>query len=854
MLVVIPGYLPILSRPALAMRGFRPHHLLPACLAALPLGLAAFWARPAAADGHVAAAPAGGYVWAALFLATFAALAVVLWLWWRSQRREAILDAAIGTIPQPRQIVGPAGQLLLSNAACVEAFGVTGRALPDLLSAETESDPEAHEAVQRLIANARDGVSDHAEIRVPALRRLAEDAAGGEPAAWCHVAVHPLQDRPGHVLWMVNDVTAERQMEQILQEEQARFVDLLEHAPIGFYSVDPDGSFLFVNQTLSDWLGLPPEELVDGERRLHDVVQGDLAPETAAFDPFGQGEDSQRDEVALRGADGSSFTALINQEVVRGEDGQALRTRSVVRNLTRERAVEEALQHSEQRFKRFFDEAPIGIALLDTEAKVVETNTTFRALLDQAQEALQGKPLVELLAEGEREAVAKALGETKASKGGDAGDPRIEVRFAKGRGVVCALYLNRLETPDGKPVGYITHFIDMTEQKKLEDQISQSQKMQAVGQLAGGMAHDFNNLLTAMIGFSDLLLLRHRPGDQSFADIMQIKQNANRAANLVRQLLAFSRQQTLQPKVLNLTDVLAELTHLLRRLIGESIELKVVHGRDIGPVKVDQGQLEQVIINLAVNARDAMLEGGTLTIQTSDTVLKRATKRGRETIPPGHYALIEARDTGCGIPEDIMDRIFEPFFTTKEIGAGTGLGLSTVYGIVMQTGGFMAVESDVGAGTTFAIYLPRHEPEAEADTRDETEARPSVDTTGRGTVLLVEDEEAVRAFSARVLSNKGYNVLEARSGEDALEVMREHGDPIDLLITDVVMPRLDGPGLVREVRADRPDLKVIYMSGYTERNLSQNLDLEGPTHFLAKPFTLKQFAEKVKEVLHEGSA
>ena len=254
----------------------------------------------------------------------------------------------------------------------------------------------------------------------------------------------------------------------------------------------------------------------------------------------------------------------------------------------------------------------------------------------------------------------------------------------------------------------IVYLLDTTDQKKLETQFAQSQKMQAVGQLAGGIAHDFNNLLTAMIGFCDLLLQRHQPGDASFADIMQIRQNANRAANLVRQLLAFSRQQTLQAKVLDVTDALTELSHLLRRLIGASIELQIVHSRDVFLVKVDQGQLEQVIINLAVNARDAMPEGGRLIIRTRNETRTAMEQRGTEIIPPGDYAAIEVADTGTGIPPDILQRIFEPFFSTKEVGSGTGLGLSTVYGIVRQTGGFVFVDSTVGKGTTFTILLPRY--------------------------------------------------------------------------------------------------------------------------------------------------
>ena len=403
--------------------------------------------------------------------------------------------------------------------------------------------------------------------------------------------------------------------------------------------------------------------------------------------------------------------------------------------------------------------------------------------------------------------------------------------------------------------GFTLHFIDVTEQKNLEIQFAQSQKMQAVGQLAGGVAHDFNNLLTAMIGFCDLLLLRFQPGDPSFADIMQIQQNANRAANLVRQLLAFSRQQTLHPRVLNITDVLVDLSHLLRRLIGENIELKVMHGRELGRVKVDQGQLEQVIINLAVNARDAMPGGGRLTTRTANICRERAERRGHEVMPAGEYVLIEVTDTGVGIPHGNLERIFEPFFSTKEVGSGTGLGLSTVYGIVKQTGGFIFVNSQPGEGTRFEIYLPRHQAEDGAQTaRTEiTEPAAGKDLTGSATVLLVEDEDPVRKFGARALRNKGYKVIEAESGEAALKVIRDAKERIDLLITDVVMPQLDGPALVREVRSIRSDMKVIFISGYAEDAFRKRLDRDCNTDFLSKPFNLKQLASKVKDIIGNSS-
>jgi two-component system cell cycle sensor histidine kinase/response regulator CckA len=299
------------------------------------------------------------------------------------------------------------------------------------------------------------------------------------------------------------------------------------------------------------------------------------------------------------------------------------------------------------------------------------------------------------------------------------------------------------------------------------------------------------------------------------------------------------------------TDVLQELMHLLRRLIGENIQLDVIHGRSLWDVKVDQGQLEQVIINLAVNARDAMAEGGgELAIRTSNQQLTRPLKREGETVPPGDYVRIEVADSGCGIAQENLDRIFEPFFSTKEVGAGTGLGLSTVYGIVKQTGGFILVDSAPGVGTNFQIYLPRHQPAAGDAVAGKSAQSQVTDLTGMGTLLLVEDEDAVRAFSARALRKKGYDVLEASSGEHALDVMEQQGDKVDLLITDVVMPNLDGPTLVRRVRETYPDVKVIFISGYTEDSFRRNLGEESDIHFLGKPFTLKQLAGMVKDVLY----
>lgn len=392
---------------------------------------------------------------------------------------------------------------------------------------------------------------------------------------------------------------------------------------------------------------------------------------------------------------------------------------------------------------------------------------------------------------------------------------------------------------------WLVQLMDTSEQKKLEQQFVQAQKTQAVGQLAGGIAHDFNNLLTAIIGFCDLLLLRVLPNDPSFVDIMHIKQNANRAANLVKQLLAFSRRQSLQPRRINVAEVMSDLSALLRRLIGSQIEFRLQQSRHLWPIKADVGQFEQVIINLAVNARDAMETGGVLTLETSNYTNKVAKNLGNDMMPPGDYVLISVKDTGVGMAPEIMKSIFEPFFSTKPKGQGTGLGLATVYGIVKQTGGAIDVESRIGEGSTFKIYLPRCRDAADVVA---PEKKRIVDVTGSETILLVEDEDAVRIFASRALRDKGYRVLEAANGRAALDLLKEGAKP-SILITDVSMPEMDGQTLSQEVKKIYPRLPVIFMSGYAEETFRKDLSQNQHMHFLMKPFTLRDLAAKVRDIL-----
>ncbi|NKB56810.1 MAG: response regulator [Alphaproteobacteria bacterium] len=494
----------------------------------------------------------------------------------------------------------------------------------------------------------------------------------------------------------------------------------------------------------------------------------------------------------------------------------------------------------EQTFERLFEQAPVAAAHIDQTRRILACNRALREMLNVDKP--EGSLFEDHISKENRPALIEHL---TASASGTKAEAPIEVSLEDDSDRIVSIYDARM----GDDMSVMVSLVDTTRQRTLEHQVAQSQKMQAVGQLAGGIAHDFNNLLTAMIGFCDLLLQRHRAGDQSFADIMQIKQNANRAARLVRQLLAFSRQQTLEPRLLNVTDVLAELSNLLQRLLGERVEMRMIHGRDLGLVKADQGQLDQVVINLAVNARDAMAKGGVLTVSTDKLIVDTPIQAHGEEIAPGEYVTISVRDSGAGISAGNLERIFDPFFTTKEVGAGTGLGLSTVYGIVKQTDGYILVKSGGEIqGSEFTIYLKRYENDIDSVSlpdQDDEDARR--DVTGGGTVFLVEDEDPVRLFSARALRSKGYKVIEARNGEAALEILTS--EDFDLLITDMVMPKVDGAAVVRAARAERADVPVICISGYAEESVLEEVEAINNVYFLPKPFSLKQLAGKVKEAL-----
>mgnify|MGYP001024305765 CR=1 FL=1 len=781
-----------------------------------------------------------GSIFAAFTILTFLFHKFFYWRK-REQRLGQVLQNIFVGSQSSRMITDMKGVTFYYNENMAELFGASQKDINliniQALARLSEDNPEAEENFALLLDQAERGMSNSIEL----FTILNEEEKIFE------VTVQPVPNFPEYIHWRIEDISQRRLIDQGIREEREKLIDFTDNAPVGFFSVDEQGRFVFVNATFARWVGEDIATLLEGGR-LHTYF-AEMPENVSPYDIKSGGGMRQISEVTMKGPAGKTFYAAINQTVVRDEFGR-VRTRAVVNDLTSEHTMRQALKASEDKFQRFFDEAPLAIAIVTSDGHIENYNYVFGQMLGEAKAEKSNSEdhLKNVIAQDDLRGVLEQLKRLHQEERMKA---PIEIMLYPKSHEPIAVQMFGRKFRDSQNI--VLHFIDVTQKKALEEQFAQSQKMQAIGQLAGGIAHDFNNLLTAMTGFCDLLLLRHKPGDPSFSDIMQIKQNANRAANLVRQLLAFSRQQTLQPKVHDITDILTELSHLLRRLIGANIELEVLHGQDIGLVKIDEGQMEQVLINLSVNARDAMQSrgGGRLTIRTFAYENEKPRDLWEEEMPPGKWVAIEVQDNGCGIPEENLSRVLEPFFTTKDVGQGTGLGLATVYGIIRQTGGYLDVKSEVNVGTTFTIYLPGIVSESTEDEFGDTVAlipEQPKDLTGTACILLVEDEDAVRTFSTRALFNKGYEVLAAESGEHALNMMKgEDAKAIDLLITDVVMPNMDGPTLAQRLRQDNPKLKIIFISGYTEDKLKDHLGEN--ISFLPKPFTLKQLAEKVKEVL-----
>lgn len=757
--------------------------------------------------------------------------------------------------PVPCLISGIDGNAFYMNAAYRDFFNISER-VPVSLEQMFASNEVAGAAVYRLARAARSGLTKSEDVHLSgdALDVLRERHGGSR---WVRVKVRSVEANSRHFLWEVEDVTEEKTLSEAEKVDKEALSDLLNRAPGGILCVNHKGTIRSSNEVLANWLGLTAQSLSGGRLELEEIFsQPKLALEV--LEELKETGEGQR-IVALRGCDGEALDVLVSharfstaQSEGNGDEVMPVDyyTFSRLDGMRYAGAMQVAggneVDGFSEGFAEFVDAAPIPVMVVDAAGRLLKSNHALSQLVPSP--ILPGDPIDRLMEPEDKQAF---LDRVSRVSGGETIVEPYELRFSgkEERSAQVFASVANFPVPEGMDgPAVVLYWVETTEQKLLEMQFAQSQKMQAVGQLAGGVAHDFNNVLTAIIGYCDLLIGQHPIGDPSFADINQIRQNANRAANLVRQLLAFSRKQTLVPKVLNLVDAIAETRNLLDRLLGERVELRMNHQRDLGLVKVDQGQLEQVIVNLAVNARDAMTEDGKLTISTYNVSEDESRALGHTLMPEAEYVCLEISDTGCGISKESLGKVFEPFFTTKDVGEGTGLGLSTVYGIIKQTGGYIFPESEVGVGTTFRIYLPRYHEEEGVEVKDpeKTEVK---DLTGAGTILLVEDEDAVRSFAARALTSRGYNVLEAANGELALEYIEDDGDQIDLIVTDVVMPAMDGPTMAKKAKELNPGVKIIFISGYAEDAFKDDLDRPEDFVFLPKPFSLKQLAAKVKEVI-----
>ena len=685
-------------------------------------------------------------------------------------------------------------------------------------------------------------------------------------------------------LWRVRDITAERALEAVTRQETQELAEFLDVLPIGLYQIDSGGVIHFVNQRFCDWLGYTNQRELKG-KKLVDLLVGTHTPE---LDGFWHGE------LTFRTQAGNFFTAFVSHAVY-DENGETMLRASVVREVTARHEHESAEKEAELGFSRLFAEAPVGIVFLDKENVITEGNSTFFQMFSRKREEMVGTSLDDCIDADDWAELKDKMAKVMMAK---LSRVHAEVRLKTEQEKFAAIYITPMteEDEDGKSdvFGFIAHFIDNTERRTLALQFSQAQKMQAIGQLAGGIAHDFNNLLTAIIGSTDLLLQTHPASDPDFTELMNIHYSATRAASLVGQLLSYSRKQPLRPKYLDVTDVFAELHHMLKRLLGTKITVQIENGRNLGFIRVDKTQFDQVFVNLAVNARDAMPDGGAFTISTRRQKFPAGQYIGSEEVTPGEYVVIDVADTGCGISEENLQRIFEPFFTTKSGGvdSGTGLGLAMVYGNIRQSGGYINVKSTVNAGTTFSLYLPRHSPEDVRRLTEEAEQNvlpatydaqavsqvvrvkpntpktgdqlqfsfaqdqpslpppllPSNDLSGSGAILLVEDEDGVRAVTRKALSAKGYAIEDCTCAEEALEKI-ENGTVFDLLITDMIMPGMDGVTLASTLRQKGIYSKILLISGFSEEAARGEIKEMPDFYFLAKPFTLRELCEKVKEIM-----
>ncbi len=625
---------------------------------------------------------------------------------------------------------------------------------------------------------------------------------------------------------------------------EERFRATFEQAAVGVALLSPEGRWLRVNRKLCDIVGYPPAELL--QKTFQDITHPeDLDADLALARRVLAGDlETYTLEKRYFRKDASIVWINLTVSLVRAADGAPEYFIAVVEDISRRRAAEDSLRMSEARFRSLSESELIGIIVADFEGRILEANPAFLKMVGYGREDVDAGRirLDELTPSVFREQDQHAIAQLKA--GGVAPPWQKEYIRKDGSRMPVLVGVSPLK---GSAAAVVAFALDLSEKRRLEEQLRHAQRMEIVGRLAGGVAHDFNNLLTPILGYCEMLLAQLRPGERFWEEVEQIRSSGDRAAALTRQLLAFSRKQVLKPKVVSLNTVVADVQKLLRRVIGEDIAIDLRLDPGLGAVEVDPTQMDQVLLNLAVNARDAMPAGGRILIETTNVQMDEAHVSSHPELVSGPYVLLSLSDTGTGMDAVTLGRLFEPFFTTKELGKGTGLGLATVQGIVRQSGGHIWVYSEPGHGTTFKIYFPAVRSAAGTDLRPKPGAVGAAG--GTETLLLVEDDAALRTFAVRALEGKGYRILAASSGEGALQAAQAHPGAIHLCLTDVVMPGLSGRDTASRLQALRPDLKVLFMSGYSGNTVAKYGVLEQGVDLLEKPFTAGELVRRVREIL-----
>jgi two-component system cell cycle sensor histidine kinase/response regulator CckA len=736
--------------------------------------------------------------------------------------------------------IDPRRQWVFLNPAWTEITGFTveeslGRSVLDYVYPEDR--PQVLERFQAIM----DHKEDDCRCEV---RWLTRDGR----TRWIETHARPLAGWDNQIIGIsgtLTDITERKHVEEALHESEDLYLTTFNEAPIGIAHTGMDGRFLTVNRRLCDSLYYSQDEMLS--KKFQDISYADeIVADLTAGRRLLKGEiQTYSAEKRYRRKDGSTIWVHVTISLRRDSSGEPRHFISIVEDISQRKLAEDALTESERRYRELFENANDIIFTTDLAGAFTSLNKAGEEAFGYTRrEALDTLNFVEMVVPENATVAREAL--KQESVEGTGGTRELDVVAKDGRRI--KLEISSRPILQGREIIAVQVIArDVTDRRLLEDELRHSQKMEAVGRLAGGVAHDFNNILTAITGYTNLLAIHFSEGDPRRRNLDEIRKAADRATALTRQMLAFSRKQVLEPTIQDLNAIVTEMDELFQRLIGEHIALVLHLNPALGHVKVDAGQMEQVIMNLVVNARDAMPQGGRLIIETGNVELEESFAHRQLAYHPGPYVMLAVRDTGVGMDKGIQERIFEPFFTTKERGKGTGLGLSTVFGIIKQSAGNVSVYSEPGHGTTVKIYLPRVE-----ERLSETQKRQALPSSrGSETILLVEDEGGVRALVRETLEMNGYTVLEARNSKEAVALFESNKDRIQMVLSDVVMPETNGPELVELLKSRLPSLKVLFMSGYTEDIMSHQATLDAPVSLLEKPFTPDLLVHKVREVLDQ---